>query len=221
MGLKPVLPSWSKWHWLRILSSSYAVGYWHRHTPIIFPCCFNQLSGPALLTLHSHKHTRTCQLHANIRPDTPGADFIYFSCCCGQFRSLSLSLLSLCHCQGQRNHEIAQGSQWSTLFSVTHRKSFVITRLKSYPVKIESNISSPHPVFQRQSSCLLFHIFSSPLPPPSLKSPPLPLSSLILSLHSLLLPALFYLPSNLVHDLIFWCNYLKNDSRAGLHLKAI
>ena len=72
---------------------------------------------------------------------------------------VSLFLLSLCHCHGQRNHEIAQGSQWGTLFSVTQRKSFVITHLKSYPVKIESNISSPHPLFHRQSSSLLSHIF--------------------------------------------------------------
>lgn len=92
----------------------------------------------------------------------------------GQFRSL-LSLLSLCHCHGQKNHEIAQGSQWGTLFSVAQRKSFVTTQLKSYPVKIESNISSSHPLSQRQTSRLMFGILlppltrslSPPIPPPS------------------------------------------------------
>lgn len=117
----------------------------------------------------------------------------------------SLFLLPLCQCQGQRNHEIAQGSQWGTLFSVTQRKSFVITRLKSYPVKIESNISSPHTHFQRQSPCLWFHIFlapptpSTPHPPSLTPHPPHYLSPLFL-FHVFSLPvyfyALFYILSN-------------------------
>lgn len=91
---------------------------------------------------------------------------LYLQCrgtVCGHFGSRSL-YFHFVTARVRENHEIAQGSRWGTLFSVTPRKSFVITQLKSYPVKIESNISSPHPLVQGQSSLFAVSYFSR-LPP--------------------------------------------------------
>lgn len=164
MGLIPVLPSWSKCHWLYILSSSYPVAYWHRGTCIVFSCCFNQLPG---VSSDAHSPTQSQFAGGVWTCFVTRGKLLYFQRC-ESVRRKSLFLLPLCHCQGQRNHEKAPGSQWGTLFSVTQKKSFVIAQLKSYPVKIESNISSPHAHFQRQSPCLWFHIFLVPTPAQSL-----------------------------------------------------
>lgn len=75
---------------------------------------------------------------------------------CPVLKSHCLHLL--CHCQGQRNHKTAQRSQWATLFSVAHRKSF-IKQLRSSPVKTEPNTSSPLLLFFQKSSSFLFGNF--------------------------------------------------------------
>lgn len=210
MGLKPVLPSWSKWHWLHILPSSYAVGYRHRHTCAIFPRCFDQWPCTLSCSL-AHLLPAACK-HTASRP-TSLLCLQRRGTVCGYFGNRSL-YFHFVTARVRENHEIAQGSRWGTLFSVTPRKSFVITQLKSYPVKIESNISSPHPLVQGQSSLFAVSYFSRP-PPPSIHS------HFLRSPFAPFPPTPFYLLPNLVHGLIFWCNYPGNDSRAGLHLKAI
>lgn len=127
---------------------------------------------------------------------------------------VSLFLLSLCHCQGQRNHEIAQELPAGHFVFCDTEKIICHHTSKELSCKnrIKYIFTSPTP-----SDAVILFAVSYFYCPPSLSH------SLSHFFHVPLAPSflLFYLLPNLVCDLIFWCNYLRNDSRAGLHLKAI
>ena len=127
----------------------------------------------------------------------------------------SLSLLSLCHCQGQRK-------SWnSTGLPVGHFVFCDTAKVVCHPTakelscknRIKYIFTSPTRSGAVILVCCFLFFSSTPL----------------LSIYSHFLrspfapfpPTLFYLLPNLVHGLIFWCNYPGNYSRAGLHLKAI
>lgn len=219
MGLKPVLPSWSKWHWFHILLGRYAVGYWHRHTCTIFPCCSNQLSGTLCCCLRPLTNTPTrdytCQLHVNMRRHAPWAAFIWAAAALsvasleGALFTFTLSLPGSEKSWNSTGLPVGNFVFCGTEKVICHHTAKEL----SYKNRTKYIFTSP----TLSEAVILFAVSYFSCPPNLSRS----LSHFLQFPFAPLLPALFYLLPNLVHDLIFWCNYLRNYSRAGMHLKAI